>query len=128
MSYAFNSHAQVHGSRVYGHDDINGCSDTSRGHVHGGYAVGECGDGVPESFRIRWQNGPVDRERQQKANGAFVEDVIDVCKRRLEVYQESDFACDANAKAIEHLQAAIDVLNERRDERAKRGVLGKNKE
>ena len=74
---------------------------------------------------IRWQDGPVNRDAGEKANGAFVEDVIRGCKERLEFFQTSRFACDENATAIEHLQKAFDALDSRRKDRRERGVEGK---
>ena len=102
MSFSFESHAGT-GEDVYGHND------TKDGNPAGGHAAcqyGEAGDKILHDrdathFAIRWQDGPVDREAGEKANGAFVEDVIDVCKRRLEFYEDSPFACPENAEAID---------------------------
>ena len=85
------------------------------------------GDAQDKHFRIDWQNGPVDRENGERANGAFVEDVIEVARRRLEFYQECDAACRENDDAIYHLNAAIDVLVQRRDGCQARGVQGTDK-
>lgn len=75
---------------------------------------------------IYWQNGPVNREDGAHANGAFVEDVIDVVYRRLAFYQNSPFACQANEDAMNYLEEALNCLLERREERKRRGVQGKN--
>ena len=80
------------------------------------------------ALTIRWQDGPVDREAGEEPNGAFVEDVLKVCKIRIDHYQDSDFACEDNAKASEHIQKAIDILGKRHAERKARGVLGKNEQ
>ena len=142
MSFSFPSFAGT-GTHVCGHNNKD-----ADGNPTGGYAV----DGDAESnhgellvdfnyhkaevpvrgtiktdrFRIRWQDGPLNRERKGKPNGAFVEDVLEVCKIRLQFYQDSPFGCIENAEAIEHIQHAIDAMTKRRDDRAARGVLGKN--
>lgn len=90
--------------------------------VNGNPAGGvSCGKG----FTISWQNGPLGRGAERKEpNGAFVETVIAAAKDRIEFYQKSQFNCEENARAILHLQAALDVLNSRTQEREKRAVEG----
>jgi hypothetical protein len=80
-----------------------------------------CGKG----FTISWQNGPLGRgEERKEPNGAFVETIIAAAKDRIEFYQKSRFNCEENARAILHLQAALDVLNSRTQDREKRAVEG----
>jgi hypothetical protein len=80
-----------------------------------------CGKG----FTISWQNGPLGRGAERKEpNGAFVETIIVAAKDRLEFYQKSEFACDANAAAIKSLKEALVVLNKRTHGREARGVEG----
>lgn len=125
MSYNFPSHSGA-GHNVFGHDSIMVAE--GKRVVSDGFAADgnfHAGDGRLPGMLIRWQDGPVDRENGQAANGCFVEDVIDVCKRRLEVYQQSDFACEENAAAISHLESALGVLLDRRKARRERGVEGK---
>lgn len=76
-------------------------------------------------FTISWQNGPLGRglERRQP-NGAFVEDIIDAVRERIEFYQKSEFACMDNEMAIRHLEAALAVLDERTKRREERAVEG----
>ena len=129
MSFSFKSHGLTD-EQVFGHND------TKDGNPAGGYAASprttkELSDMLhnpehPTHFAVRWQDGPIDREAGEKANGALIEDVLDVCKRRLEFYQESRFACSENAQAIYNLEEALHALLERRADRAERGVLGKN--
>lgn len=140
MSFSFNSHGNtgdLH-HRIVGHNEMvrvpNADPDGPPTIMvpEGGYALDEAPGpaGLMQKvirFAIFWQKGPIDREKEgATANGAFVEDVLDVCQRRLEFYQDSAFACDANAQAIQHIKSAIKVLLERRADRAARGVLGKN--
>ena len=76
---------------------------------------------------IDWQNGPLGRDQARtEPNGAFVETVILAARRRIEYYQRSRFACDENAQAIEHLNAALDVLQQRTARREAAGVEGTN--
>lgn len=89
-------------------------------------------DGTPEGgctfgngFTISWQRGPLGRDGERKApNGAFVEDIICAAKDRLECYQNSKFACEENAAAIEHLEAALGFLHQRTTKREERKVEG----
>lgn len=89
-------------------------------------------DGNPEGgqtfgpgFAIAWQRGPLGRgvERQPQ-NGAFVEEVLQAVIGRLEFFQNSQFASAFNADALEHLQAALQHLNNRTRDRVSRGVEG----
>lgn len=76
-------------------------------------------------FAISWQNGPLGQGDQRvEPNGAFVEDVLDACLRRLKFYQESEFACDENADAIAYVTNALERLDERTRRRVSSGVEG----
>jgi hypothetical protein len=88
------------------------------GNPAGGYVAGV-------GLAINWQLGPlaVDGERHEP-NGAFVEGVIGAVIQRIEFYQGSKFHCLANAIALGHLRAALEVLNERTRDREDRGVEG----
>jgi hypothetical protein len=80
-----------------------------------------------EGMYIDWQDGPLkDSETGERTepNGAFVETVIDAALSRLEFYQRSKFACDYNQRAIEHLQKALEALEERTADRESRNVEG----
>lgn len=76
-------------------------------------------------LQIKWQSGPLGRGLDRKEpNGAFVETVITAALQRIEHYQTLQFACDENAQAIEHLRAAIAVLESRTARRENAGVEG----
>ena len=93
----------------------------SNGNPEGGQTFGR-------GFAIAWQRGPLGRgEDRQEPNGAFVEDVIDAAKDRLEFYQRSKFACEENATAIKHLESALGALESRSAKRESRGVEGTHK-
>lgn len=96
-----------------------------KGRPGGGVAFGN-------GFAISWQNGPLrqplgtdDVASEPKApNGAFVEDIIAVVIERIEHYQHTEFACDENAAALEHLYEAARCLDDRTKARQARGVEG----
>jgi hypothetical protein len=89
-------------------------------------------DGCPEGgqtwgqgFAIAWQRGPLGRGAEREGpNGAFVEDVIAAALERLQFYQESRFNCEENARAILHLQSALDILNSRAARREQQNTEG----
>lgn len=119
----------------------------SRGNPAGGHTFGP-------GFSIAWQNGPLavdvqpaecvvsnhwsnggptgnpsdhtkrDGSCRRAPNGAFVETIIAAAKDRLAFYQRSDFACSDNRAAIDHLDAALAILNARTAGRVARGVEG----
>ena len=69
----------------------------------------------------------VNRADRKEPNGAFVETVLAAVKQRIEFYQEVSggrFACDANALAIEAVEEALAVLDQRTKEREARAVEG----
>ena len=61
------------------------------------------------------------------ANGAFVEDVVMATIKRMEFFQDSDYACEENANAVRHLQLAYDFMMQRRKNREERQILGLHK-
>jgi hypothetical protein len=74
---------------------------------------------------LSWQNGPLGRgEDRREPNGCFVETVIAAARGRLLSYQESPFACEANAQAIHALEMALEVLDHRTKDREQRAVEG----
>lgn len=90
-------------------------------------AAGRPSGGVTQGrgFTIAWQNGPLGRgPDRREPNGAFVEDVIDAARDRLQFYQASPFACAENDEAIQHLERAMDWLGRRTARREARGVEG----
>ena len=128
MSYSFKSLGMTE-AEVFGHDDTN-----EEGHVTGGFAASPSTNEEtsrlihnpdhPTHFAIRWQDGPIDREAGEGLNGACVEDVLEVCARRLEAYQEGPLDCVENMKAIRLIRSAIDELLLRRTKRRIDGVEG----
>ena len=93
----------------------------SNGNPTGGNVKG-CG------FQIDWQNGPLGRDGDRQApNGAFIEDVIDAARQRIEFYQNANdrkFTCKENAMAITKLEEALLWLDKRIQDRERRKVEG----
>ena len=77
-------------------------------------------------FTISWQSCPKKMDGVERLqNGADIEDVIDACIGRLEVFQHSRFESEYNRLAIEHLMEARNQLFNRTKDRESRGVEGK---
>ncbi len=77
-------------------------------------------------LRIEWQNGPLGRV-PVTPNGAFVDDVIEAARQRLEFYQktcEGKFASHEIAIAITKLDEALHWLFARRLDRENRKAQG----
>lgn len=88
------------------------------GNPCGGYAYGN-------GIEIDWQNGPLGAgPTRREPNGAFVEDVLEICILRLEHYQASKFRCRENALAITQMEQALHWLQARTKDRERRGVEG----
>jgi hypothetical protein len=76
-------------------------------------------------FAISWQNGPIGSS-DKGANGAIVEDVIRAAIDRIKFYQQTKYACPQNEQASSMLSAALHFLEDRDEDRKRRGVEGKN--
>lgn len=84
----------------------------------GGYAYGN-------GIAIDWQNGPLGTgAARREPNGAFVEDVLEICIQRLEHYQSSKFQCPENTLAIGRIKQAVEALQARTRARELREVEG----
>ena len=93
--------------------------------------VGELPAGTPvevpprmDAGHIRFQRGP--RNTPGSTLGTLDGAVLEVLIHRMECFQRGPYACDANAEILGHLTAARELLKQRAQERAARGVLGKN--
>ena len=93
------------------------CEDyfDSAGNVAGGYVQGV-------GMEIRWQDGPSGADRRY--TGSVVEDPLRGVRFRLMSYQQTKYACDANAEAIRHIDQALAALAGRDVDREARGVMG----
>lgn len=73
---------------------------------------------------IVFQKGP--RNEEGSTRGVLDVDLLEIVKDRLSSFQEGDFACAENEKALQHISEALFWMNQRVENRAKRGVLGTN--
>ena len=73
-------------------------------------------------INIKFQLGPV---KEFGKNGTTIEDVITALITRLEGFQKGPFKCEENDRALAHLDAAKEALEERTAKRKARGVEGK---
>lgn len=94
----------------------------SHGRPAGGVTSGK-------GFVMSWQNGPLrvksaGGESGSPPNGAFVEDVLDAVRDRIEFYQKSPFNCQENAEALHHIEEALRWLDKRTKDREARNVEG----
>lgn len=96
-----------------------------KGQPAGGFVVGP-------GLNIEWQNGPTPRVKGQlmdppeRTRGAFIEDVLEAARRRLQFYQDSPWACNENANALQHIEMAIADLESREKRRIAQGIAGTN--
>lgn len=84
------------------------------------FTVNRVEDGE-ELCKIHFQEGPI---KEAGVNGVCNEDLIAMVVRRLEGFEDSQFACKENEKAIEKLQEALMWLRKRTMDREARNVEG----
>lgn len=72
---------------------------------------------------VKFQKGPV---KENGVNGCHQEDLLNIVQHRLECFQEGDFACIENERALSSLRDCIGHLNSRTKDRQKRNVEGTN--
>lgn len=70
---------------------------------------------------IHFQEGPI---KECSVNGCANEDLLIMVVRRLEGFQQSEFACRENALALTHIEEALLWLRKRTMGREARGVEG----
>jgi hypothetical protein len=83
---------------------------------------GENGKGV--NCHVSFQNGPI---KEYGVNGVTQETLLAVVIDRLRSFQAGPFACAANAMALHHTEAALELLQQRTKDRIARGVEGQTK-
>ena len=77
-----------------------------------------------EPTHIQFQRGP--RKLVSSVHGALDSDLLEIVRDRLTAFQAGEFACEYNAEALEHVNAALEALNKRVEDRINRNVLGTN--
>jgi len=69
---------------------------------------------------VEWQDGIVDPDHGQ--NGAFVEDVLEAARQRLQFFNGTEFRCRENSIAITKIEEALQWLDWRTRQRLLDGV------
>ena len=73
---------------------------------------------------IDFQNGA--RKLPDSIHGVLDQDLLEICRHRLQCFQEGPFATRENAMALTHIEEALMWLNRRVEDRIERNVLGTN--
>ena len=81
-------------------------------------------DGTSPIAHIGFQRGP--RNDETSRRGVLDTDLLEIVRHRLQCFNAGEYACEENAKALEHVEEALRWLNRRVTDRANRGVLGTN--
>jgi hypothetical protein len=81
-------------------------------------------DAYKGSVYLHFQNGG--RNIEGSVHGLTGEDLLEICRHRLQCFQTSEYACRENAVALTHIEEALMWLNRRVEDRIERNVLGIN--
>lgn len=81
-----------------------------------------CADGQNILEHIQFQKGR--RGAQDSVPGVCDQDLLEIVRDRLKAFQNGPMACFENARALMHIEQALIQMNERVEDRIKRGVLG----
>lgn len=73
---------------------------------------------------IQFQDGA--RNNPESISGVLDVDLLEIVRDRLTSFQEGEFSCFENLKALEHIESALHYLNKRVEDRLERNVLGQN--
>lgn len=98
--------------------------DPNAGGASHRYTLGERGGNEAVFATIDYQHGP--RNEPGSTPGVIDIHVLAVVRDRMRAFQAGPFACRENALALTAIEEAMMWLSRRADERAHRGVLGKN--
>ena len=71
--------------------------------------------------KVDFQEGPI---KEVGINGVSNEDLLLMVVTRLEGFQNSEYKCEENQKALESILDAVDHLRSRTNKRVERGVEG----
>lgn len=71
---------------------------------------------------IQFQQGA--RKDSNSIHGLIDSDLLEIVRDRMTSFQAGEFACEYNAEALTHIEAALNALNRRVEDRINRKVLG----
>lgn len=74
-----------------------------------------------QMLAVFFQNGPI---KEAGVNGVMDENLIAIVIDRLEGFQSGRYACEENQQALNHLESALNALQDRTRKREARGVEG----
>lgn len=74
---------------------------------------------------VQFQDGA--RNVEGSTPGVLDTDLLEIVRHRLQCFQDGAFACEENAKALEHIEITLMYMNKRVEDRAERNVLGQHK-
>ena len=74
---------------------------------------------------IQFQDGAINVEGSVR--GVLDVDLLEICRHRLQCFQQGEFATRENAIALTHIEEALLWLNKRVEDRAERNVLRTDK-
>lgn len=77
---------------------------------------------IPYVAKIRFQDGA--RNTAGSITGVLDTDLLEIVRDRLIAFQQGDYACTYNEKALCYLGEALKAMNDRVEDRINRGVLG----
>ena len=112
-------------------NDVMAVGEKGNGNAYHNYLVTyelhPIGKGIEihELADICFQNGG--RNIEGSEHGLTAEDLLEICRHRLQCFQTSEYACRENAVALTKIEEALMWLNHRTEDRAERNVLGINR-
>ena len=107
-------------------NDVYSIDSEGPGKAHHSYLIVKEGTDTitpaNEVGRIDFQCGA--RKEENSISGVLDADLLEIVRDRLKSFQSGPFACEENAKQLEHVEKALYYANQRVENRLKRGVLG----
>lgn len=71
--------------------------------------------------KIQFQKGPI---KENGRNGISDEDLLLIAAMRLQAFQNTEYACNENRDALDHIVCALECLYSRRHRRESKGIEG----
>ena len=107
-------------------NDVYVVDEKGNGGANHCYSVCEnSGMEIAEKYlTIKFQNGT--RKEKHSIRGVLDTDLLEICRHRLQCFQQGEFATRENAVALTHIEEALMWMNRRIEDRIERDVLGTN--
>lgn len=103
-------------------NEVYALGDKGPGGAYHSYIVVKPGEENEMLCKIDFQKGA--RKDENAQQGVTDSNLLEIVRDRMKSFQEEEFACEYNEKALEHIEEALYWLNQRVEDRAKRNVLG----